>query len=213
MSDDYTVFRTGGVASRGPKHLEVFYCGQYGSLWHRWSNDAGASWSREECLSAGEPIVHSPAAICIVPDKLDVFYSGWMAEMHYHLWTKRCVVQNGHYVWLGDQELGNIIIYDPAVASRGPKHLEVFYCAQDGTLMHMWSNDAGASWSPGLYHEESLGGVLISSPAAICIASNQLDVFYVGQNKHLWNKRCVVQNGGYVWLGEKDLGGRIYFDA
>ena len=108
MSDDYTVFRTGGVASRGPKHLEVFYCGQYGSLWHRWSNDAGASWSRDECLSAGEPIVHSPAAICIASNQLDVFYVG----QNKHLWNKRCVVQNGGYVWLGEKDLGGRIYFD-----------------------------------------------------------------------------------------------------
>ena len=100
------------------------------------------------------------------------------------------------------------LIRTGGVASRGPKNMEVLYCGQDRILMHRWSNDAGASWSG----EECLGGMLTAAPIAICITSNQLDVFYRGQNEHLWNKRCVVENGHYVWLGEKDLGGRIYSD-
>ena len=189
--------RTGGVASRGPKHLEAFYRGQDHTLWHRWSNDAGTSWSREESL--GGVLTTSPISICIVPDQLDVFYVG----QNRHLWNRRCVVQSGHYVWLSEKDLGGILTSAPAIASRGPKHLEAFYRGQDQTLWHRWSNDAGVSWSG----EESLGGALISAPIAICITSDQLDVFYVGPNRHLWNRRCVVQSGHYVWLSEKDLGG------
>jgi hypothetical protein len=58
--------------------------------------------------------------------------------------------------------------------------------------------------------EEHIGGVLSSAPAVSSRGFNQLDVFYRGQNNHLWHR---AWNGaqrvgdGAQWTGEEDLGG------
>ncbi|HET7284906.1 MAG TPA: hypothetical protein VFI70_09495 [Nitrososphaeraceae archaeon] len=36
--------------------------------------------------------------------------------------------------------------------------------------------------------EEDLGVILTSSPAACSWGSNRIDVFYPGQNDHLWHR-------------------------
>jgi hypothetical protein len=51
--------------------------------------------------------------------------------------------------------------------------------------------------------EEDLGGVLSSAPTAASWGNNRLDIFYPGQNNHLWHRAW----DGAQWNNEEDLGG------
>jgi hypothetical protein len=62
----------------------------------------------------------------------------------------------------------------------------------------VWSASLMKSWS----HEEDLGGMLTTAPAACTWAPGRVDIFYRGQNDHLWHRWF---DGG--WHAEEDLGG------
>jgi hypothetical protein len=77
-----------------------------------------------------------------------------------------------------------------------------------GGTAHLWSaeedlGDTLSSTVPAWSNEEDLGGVLTSSPGCVSWGFNRIDVFYEGQNSHLWHRSW----DGAQWNAEEDLGG------
>jgi hypothetical protein len=106
--------------------------------------------------------------------------------------------------WSDAENLGGVVNSNPAAVSWGPNRIDIFYCGQNNHLWHQWWD--GAQWNP----EQDLGGVLTpnhlvtpSGPAVASWGQNRLDVFYRGQNGHLWHKSW----DGAQWNPEEDLGG------
>ena len=107
--------------------------------------------------------------------------------------------------WTGEEDLGGILTSNPAACSWGSNRIDVFYPGQNDNLLHKaWDGQSwrpeeegqninllhkawdGQSWRP----EEDLGGsrIAYSNPAACSWGSNRIDVFYRGQNYHLWHR-------------------------
>lgn len=91
--------------------------------------------------------------------------------------------------------MGDKLNSDPAVASLGANHLDVFVSRNDNRLWHKWWN--GHRWSKWL----DLGGVLKSNPV-VAERNGKLDVVVYGDDDNLWRKTF----DGRQWLGWKRMG-------
>lgn len=108
--------------------------------------------------------------------------------------------------WGGESFHGIYPSSAPAAASWGADRIDLFYRGANGHLFHRAWN--GSSW---IYNEDlhafegTTGnqGILTSKPAAVSWGPNRIDIFYRGQNNHLWHRAW----DGTRWTTEEDLGG------
>ena len=76
-----------------------------------------------------------------------------------------------------------------SAVSWGPGRIDLFWVDDDGSLIHRAFQDG--AWAVA----ESLGGTLVSPPAATAWAAHQLQVFAIFPDGQLWNR----------YLGRRDL--------
>ncbi len=210
------------------RRLEVFSAGVDGAMWHRWSDDNGASWSA--WVSLGRPagdtnliFVSSPAAVSSTPGHLDMFamsdtnqnslptlqhntynngqWSGWSTSLPGSSVTG-VYTSSGFYGFTSG----------PAVSSWGPGHMDLFvngYNTSTGAiaLLHTWAD--GGTWSG---HWEVLGsGFTESSPAAVSWGPGRVDVFEgdgVDDNRREALEHKWYANGHWS-AGWENLGGTV----
>jgi Repeat of unknown function (DUF346) len=174
------------VASMGPGHLDVFWRGSDGALWHKFF--AGAGWSAAESL--GGQITSDPAAVSWGPNRIDVFARGATGTL-VHNWF-----DGGWHAW---ESLGGQLApgSGPAVSSWGSNRLDVFWRAVGDDLRHRWFDHV---W----YWEESLGGQITSDPDAVSWGPNRIDIFARGFDGALWHRW--FSSGWQSW---ETLGGQF----
>ena len=97
----------------------------------------------------------------------------------------------------GWSPVGGVISSDPAAASWGQGHLDVFVQGQDRALWHRaWNGTSWQSW-------ESLGGVMIDHAGTVSRSTNTIDVFVRGQDNALWYRLW----NGTAWGSWSSMGG------
>lgn len=165
----------------------AFYRGQGDAVYMR--TISGGIWSQQS--SIGGVIVGAPAA-AIVPDGVIVAARGtdsaiWLREMHNRTWGP-------WHSW------GGILSASPAITAAGDR-IDVFGRGADGAL---WTRTmpSGVPLTP--WH--SLGGKLITGPAAVVSGSGRIDVYGVGTDRAVWTRSL----SGGVWSAWNTIGGRTY---
>ncbi|MFF8377841.1 hypothetical protein ACF07V_17155 [Streptomyces sp. NPDC015661] len=181
------------AASWGLDRVDLFYRGADDRLKQRLEAPWAGGWTGE--VDLGGRMTSAAAAVSWGPNRLDVFYRG----------------QDGHLIqryerpgvgWSGEVDLGGRIAADgdsgqgsaPAVASRGPDLLDVFYRSPEQHLIHRFFIGA-SGWSG----EVDLGTMNVARPTfvtdltATAAGRDRLDVFYLGNDaqyrllQHSWH--------------------------
>jgi len=116
------------AVSWGPNHVDVFWRGTDGALWHRWFWQG--KWNGPESLGS-EPLGSAPVPVSWGPNHVDVFWRGtYGALWHRWFWQGK---------WNGPESLGSEPLGSaPVPVSWGPDHVDVFWRGTDGALWHRW---------------------------------------------------------------------------
>ena len=155
--------------------------------------------------AVGQCFSSDPAVVMWDEKRIDVFGVGFNKDMLHR------AMENG--AWIGDWEsLGGLFDSPPAVVSWAPNRLDIFGLGIDDKMYHKsWDN----GWSPSLKDWEPLGcpsyptaagGRLVltfnSAPVAVSGGVNNLHVFAIETDGHIWRK---MWNGGPEWSDWEDL--------
>ncbi|WP_052070237.1 hypothetical protein [Streptacidiphilus albus] len=166
------------AVSTGPNTVDIFVRGNDGALWHDWYNSSGGYGSWE---SLGGGIISDPTAVSWNSGRLDVF----AVAPDNNIWHKYWTSSSGWGGWedvIGAPPAGVASGSSPSVTS-GANMLDIFVRGKDGAVWHDWYNSSAGygSW-------QSLGGGLISNPAAVSWGPNHIDVFGFGTDSAVWHK-------------------------
>jgi hypothetical protein len=172
------------AVSWGPDHIDVFWRGTDGALWHKWFV---AGWYGPESLGAA-PLGSDPQSVSWGSGHIHVFWRGTDGA----LWQKRFLAG-----WAGPQSLGAAPLgSDPQPVSWGPDHIDVFWRGNDAAL---WHKRFLGVWAG----HESLGAApLGSTPRPVSWGNGHVEVFWRGTDGALWHKRFL--NGS--WQKPESLG-------
>jgi Cysteine-rich secretory protein family len=177
-----------GVATWGVNRFDQFAQGQHGRLWHRWSVDAGSTFSG--WVDQGAPpggLASTPTAISWGDNRIDVFAKGADKAL-WHMWWDGAA-------WSVWRSLGGSLASAPTVASWAGGRLDVFAAGQDHAIWHEAYD--GMNWSAW----EDRGGIGVYDPAATSWGPGRIDLFTVGQDSGLWHS-WYGTNGWSGWFHE-----------
>ena len=172
-------------------HLEVFARATGGELCHKWSDNAGVTWSPWEL--AGMKIHGIPAVTSWGPDRQDVFVRGEDDAMYHQSWTR----SGGRSAW---EPLGGTTYDNLAALTLQPNHLEIFHRGLDGTLYHRWTDNAGTTWSPW----ESLTIKILGVPSVVSWGPDRQDVFVRGTDDAIYHQVWARSTGRTGWTSVGD---------
>jgi hypothetical protein len=171
----------GGVLTTGPDaslrpgtpaHVDVWVGGSDGQVYHKWSDDGGATFGAWQAL--GGLVTSDPRAVSWSANRVDIFVRGTDHQLYHKWWSAGSP-------WSAWQALGGILNSAPDVTSCSTGHLDVFVLGSDNGLWHKGWN--GSSWSGW----QSLGGTWTSSPAAVCRpGTTTVDLFERGTDNAMW---------------------------
>jgi hypothetical protein len=182
-----------GAASWGPYRLDVFWRGNGddAELYRRsWDGAVGSpAWS--SAARFGGVTNATPAVVAPADRRLEVFVRG---HDNTAVWHSR---YDGT-AWSGWSSLGGLTYASPAASARkGTSIVDVFIRAADNSIQHRSRN--GSTWSSGWASIGAPPGGATSSPAAISIATNRIDVFVRGGDSAIWRR---TWNGSWgAWTG------------
>jgi hypothetical protein len=199
-------------------HIEVFWRGTDGALWHKRFDGSTGGWLPHESLGAG-PLGSDPCPVAAGDGCVEVFWRG----LDGRLWHKRF----DGTTWLADEPLGaGSLGSDPRPIASGAGHVDVFWRGPDGVgFWHQRFDHTTGSWlaqeslgagvrpphpggghGPGGAGGEAMGmGMAVptaSDPSPVVSADGQLHVFSRGSDGALWCKRF----DGSTWLDYESLG-------
>ena len=166
-----SLYQRTGRRVLGPGRLDVFVSGQDESLYTNWYTDGEwHSWGQ----LAGYYMESSPAAVSWGPGRLDVFYAG----------QRRWSDDPGKLAtnWYdGEWNFGLLAsswgrYYSYAVASWGPRRLDVFAHRNEGDALYTFWYDGEWHWPPGSLGT-AVGTEFVGTPAAVSWGPRRLDVF------------------------------------
>jgi hypothetical protein len=158
------------VISLQSGQIDILYQGVNHLLLHRCYKKNGTLIS----ATMASFLISAPAVVSRDTESCEVFY----VSQNKHLWFRSF---NTRLKWSQEQDIGGILTSAPTAVSRSLDHMEVFYRGQNGHLWHRWWKKTGnmgydfGDWSA----EEDLGGILISSPAAVALSPSHMEVYYV----------------------------------
>ncbi|KAJ6553881.1 hypothetical protein B0H10DRAFT_2241694 [Mycena sp. CBHHK59/15] len=165
----------------GPNRLDIFGIGTDSSLYHKWWD--GKSWgpSLLDWENLGGKWMEKPSVVAWGLNRLDVFVVGEGRGLYQKFWDGE--TWNNGFVNLGGQHRSS-----PSVVSWGPDRIDIFTAGMDSVTYHKWWD--GKEWGPsgptGPY--ESMGGILVGCPKAVCWGPNRIDLFIIGLNSALYHK-------------------------
>jgi hypothetical protein len=146
----------------------------------------------------GTGLTSAPSAVGNSRHKYDVFYRG----PNNHLWTSWWPDKPGSQWWSAPTDLAGVALAAAPSAVGGARHIiDVFYKGPNNHLWTSWWPDKPNSqwWSA----PTDLGGVdLASAPSVARIGytgGDWLQVYYIGQNNHLWLSGWLVAPGSGPW--------------
>ncbi len=185
-------------------NLTIFIRGANNALYVKngSENTSTGTWTWSPSTLLGGVLTSSPTATS--PNNsgspIDVFFRGSDGD----LWQMTCTYNAISASWsvtssarIGGQIASNT---GPSVCSWGSSRLDVFVQGTDGILWHIWSTNAGTSWSSW----QSLGGKLTSAPAATA-TGNQIGVFVRGTDGAVWYRHL----SGTAWSSWTSVGGQV----
>ena len=175
------------AVSRGPNNLDLFVVGNDNHVWSTFWNANG--WSKDWFPVPGQAVFdrehQQVAAVSRGPNKLDLFVVGndnhvWSTFWNANGWSKDWFPVPGQAVF--DREHQQV-----AAVSRGPNKLDLFVVGNDN---HVWStfwnaNGWSKDWFPvpgqAVFDREH------QQVAAVSRGPNNLDLFVVGNDNHVWS--------------------------
>jgi hypothetical protein len=188
--------------SWGFNRMDVFAIGSHGDVQHKYWD--GYQWrpSVTDLESLGGEAATSPAAVSWGSDRLDIFNVGKDGNLYHQYWDGKSW-QPSFKSW---ESLGtNLNTSHPlAVTAWGSNRLDVFGIGSDDSgrdaLWHKYWD--GSSWHPDGSGLESLGGELVSGPAATSWGKGRLDIFALNKHGDLMHKFWDGSN----WIGWERIG-------
>ncbi len=175
--------------------LDVFYRNPRNEPMHAYYAN-GIGWKQKPIEGI---IITDPAAISTEKGKIDVVAFGRNYRLYHWRLTDKGV--NPYTLVEGSKPgLGN-----PALVSRGPKQLDVFYRGFDGGLYHVHSIGDPTPWK-----SESLGGTMLDSPTAVVALDGSLRVYLRGQSSRLFEAAQTKKDAPWQWNTISDqTGGQL----
>ncbi|GGS82925.1 hypothetical protein ACFFV7_45420 [Nonomuraea spiralis] len=188
------------VARNADGRLEAFSITEDGALWHMWQIAPNSGWSDWQTL--GGRLSSSPVLAMNPDGRLEVFAVGADGDL-VHLW--QVAPSNGWSSW---ESLGGRLRH-PIPGRRAASldvianhdgRLEVFAVGSDNDLLHIWQPAPWSGWS----EWASLGGRLLTAPAAQRNLDGRLEVFALGADRAMWH---IWQGApGRAWSSWNPLG-------
>jgi hypothetical protein len=188
------------AVSRAPGNLDLFIVGNDNHVWTTFWNQAGG-WSHDWFPVPGQAVFdrghQEVAVVSRAPGNLDLFIVG----NDNHIWTTFWNAQTG---WNKDwfpvpgQAVFDRTTQQVAAVSRAPGNLDLFIVGNDS---HVWStfwNQAGGwshDWFP--LPSDAVFDRTTQQVAAVCRTDQNLDLFIVGNENHVWSTYWSPQD---VWL-------------
>lgn len=204
----------------GAIRLETFITNG-GVVYHKWSDDQGATWSQWNILplaSASVSFVGTPSAISDGTGRLNVAARDsqgliWITTENGGAWSSWSLLPGILLIPVNAPVFGNVtnssdlwvVNSDPVLTSWGPGRMEAFVYGADANtgaigLMHSWADNY--TWAD---KWEVLGtGSMQGTPTAISWGPGRTDVFVRGGGNELDHK--AFANGSWS-SGWENLGG------
>lgn len=178
------------VASPEPHRYDV-YVEYSGVIYHDRFKDG--RWSGYSVVGSG--VSSKPSAVSWGNGRVDLVARG-SDNTVWHWWG------DGDTMY-GPESLGGVILYAPAISSRGVDQLQIFAVGTDHQLWERgWNGAAGTGWEPGW---TPLGGWINASPGAVSMGPTETDVFVRGGDNALWHR----WQRGASWFGYESLAGTL----
>jgi uncharacterized protein YvpB len=177
--------------SWGGSHMEVFWAGTDGGLWHSYL--ANSQWT--------SPAEISGTAHLLASDPYPISWSAWSQEVFWrgtngHLWH----AWYGPSGWSGPADFGFTVESDPQPLSLGWGATDVFWRGGDQNLIFTWY--ANGNW----HSPVDLGdGPLESSPHPVDLGGGNVDVVWRGSDNNLWMVSPTSGWNNPVFLGDGPL--------
>jgi len=182
------------VVSRKLDHLDVFVCGDNGSIYTKWLSRRSGWWNKWENLGGLFPPNATVSAIARKAGQLDLFACGRDRHVYTSWWTEG----SGHG-WSGKNKswkcLGGDFSPGTNVSALGRQsEIDLFVSGTDGHVYTCWWNKDG--W---LQHWKDLDGNFADGTVIASVARKpeQLDVFAC-------NDKCQVYT---AWWNDEDSHG------
>jgi hypothetical protein len=161
------------ITSWGENRLDILIRSGIKLYHKRWSNTGWSSWTEQGCC-----IVGKPAAVSWGTNRLDIVATGTDSG----IWHKAYTGSWGGWRKIGDGILAGT---SPAIASKGPNHLNIYALEPDGILAHKaWGTSGWSGWSV-------IGGISDYSPAAVTSPSGRAHVALTmnnGKYDGMWHR-------------------------
>lgn len=162
--------------------------GWYGS----WNNIGGNFDSTT--FTSGPAAVASPDG-----SRMNVLARGADGHLTTLMWTE------GHGWWNWVQR-EDVITGKPSAISRGGNGVSIFYRSHGDALLHKYTAD-GNSWTQPV---QGLGGNIYTSPAAVSMNPQRIDVFSRNNEADLVRKTwSTSEPNWYPWVGHGAIGGPV----
>lgn len=164
------------AVSRDHRQLDVFCVDPAHAICHlRWDGARWGDWMKLDG-EAGGPHITPPHAIAWGPDRLDLFVSGTDHGIYHNSLTAE--------TWSGWVCIGEEMASPPFAVTRHPGMLEVFAIGREDRFPKK------KNWSKGEWEQrwDSLcESTAISAPCAILRKSDEVDVFFRGEERAIYH--------------------------
>jgi hypothetical protein len=171
--------------------IDVIYRNPSNQLMHAYPNPAG--WKSQPLRGV---IITDPAAVSTAKGTIDVITFGGDYQLYHHRLTGKGVSPFKR-VTGGKPGLGA-----PALVSRGPNQLSIFYRGFDRGLYHVSSTGGAPPWKG-----EALGGALFDFPTAVALPDGSLRAYARGPGSKLFEAAQANKDGPWRWASISDATG------
>jgi hypothetical protein len=191
--------QTGGVSAVARRRdiLDVFVFGQNGELFTTWWVESTGWATGALAINGAVPAnaMSGAAAVARDPDSLDIVFVGSDSRLYAVPWAASTW---GVPVAIGGSGAPPAsVVAGPAIVSRQPDILDVFWIGQDARLYTTWWTTQGG-WSPGFIQLGSSTLVLstVATPAVVARQADIIDVFVADTNGQV---NTIWWTGGGGW--------------
>jgi len=171
--------------------FDVIYRNPRNQLMHASTN--GAGWNSHPLTGV---IITDPAAVSTEKGKIDIVAFGGNYQLYHWRLTAKGVTP---FQLVGGSKPG---LGNPALVSRGPKQLDIFYRGFDRGLHHVQSTGDPAPWK-----SESLGGTMLDFPTAVALPDGALRAYVRDQNSELVEAARAGKDAPWQWTSISHLTG------
>ena len=206
------------VVSRSPNNLDLFVIGNDDRVWSTfWPVQGAWNWATDWFPLPGQArfghLTQQVAAVARTPTNLDLFVIGNDG----HVWSTFWPVPHGGS-WAADWfPLPGKAVFDGehqrlAVVSRAKNNLDLFVIGNDDRVYSTFWNEKG--WAPDWFPlpGQARFSHLTQQVVAVSRSPNNLDLFVIGNDGHVWSTFWPVQGTGTWATDWFPLPGQAVFD-